>query len=60
MALDRAIEHGKEKRRPYRGSKATDATCRPGGSCPYCQRGRKHKHRKRLAAANDKEGDCDL
>ena len=58
MALDKGIEHGKEKRKPYYKSKAVDATCRPGGSCPYCQRGRQHKHRKRLVAAKDKENDC--
>ena len=25
MSLDKAIEHGKEKRKPYRGAKAIDA-----------------------------------
>lgn len=57
MALDKAIEHGKERRKPYYKSKAVDATCRPGGSCPYCQRGRQHKNRKRLAEAQDRMND---
>lgn len=45
MSLDKAIEHGKEKRKPYRGSKAIDATCRNHGSCQWCERNRKFKFR---------------
>ena len=32
MTLDKAIEHGKEHRKPYRGSKEFDRTCRNHGS----------------------------
>ena len=42
MTLDKAIKHGKEKRRPYRRSQAFDATCRPHGSCAWCQGNRRH------------------
>ena len=28
MALDKAIEHGKEKRKPYKGAKAVACSCR--------------------------------
>lgn len=45
MSLDKAIEHGKEKRKPYRGSKAIDCTCRNHGSCEWCKENRKHKFR---------------
>lgn len=45
MSLDKAIEHGKERRKPYRGSKAIDPTCRNHGSCPVCEENRKHKFR---------------
>lgn len=45
MSLDKAIEHGKEKRKPYRGSKAFDYTCRNHGGCPWCEENRKHKFR---------------
>ena len=45
MPLDKAIEHGKEKRKPYRGAKAIDATCRNHGSCQWCEENRKHKFR---------------
>lgn len=45
MSLDKAIEHGKERRKPYYGSKAIDATCRNHGGCPWCEENRKHKFR---------------
>lgn len=45
MSLDKAIEHGKEKRKPYRGSKAIDHTCRNHGSCLWCKENRKFKFR---------------
>ena len=50
MSLDKAIAHGKEKRKPYRGSKAIDYTCRNHGSCQWCIENRTHKFR-------DKESD---
>lgn len=43
MALDKAIKFGKEHRKPYRGSKRIDSSCRNHGSCPYCEQNRKHK-----------------
>lgn len=36
MALDKSVQHGKEKRKPYRGSEAVDRTCRCHGGCPWC------------------------
>lgn len=42
MSLDKAIEHGKEHRKPYRGSKAVDKTCRNHGGCPWCKKNREH------------------
>lgn len=47
MSLDKAIAHGKEKRKPYYGAKAVDATCRNHGSCPHCQRAVKYKKKRR-------------
>ncbi len=32
MSLDKAIKYGKEHRKPYRGAKAVDKTCRNHGS----------------------------
>lgn len=53
MSLDKAIEHGKERRKRYYRAKAFDRTCRPGGSCPWCHGNRMHKHLKRIAIAED-------
>ena len=44
--LDKSIEHGKEHRKPYRGSKSFDTTCRNHGSCPWCKSDRLHKFQK--------------
>lgn len=45
MSLDKAIAHGKERRKPYYGAKAIDPTCRNHGGCPWCEENRKHKFR---------------
>ena len=41
--LDKAIEHGKEHRKPYRGSKAFDRTCRNHGGCDWCKDNRLYR-----------------
>ena len=41
MSLDKAIEHHKEKRKEYHGSKSFDRTCRNHGTCPVCEENRK-------------------
>lgn len=53
MSLDRAIESGKEKRKQYRGVRAVDRTCRPGGNCPYCEGNRTYQDRRDREAADD-------
>ena len=40
MSLDKAIQHNKEHRKQYRGSKAVDCTCRNHGSCDWCKENR--------------------
>ena len=52
--LDKAIKYGKEKRKPYRGSKAIDCTCRNHGSCPWCRENRLYKNKKREQKMLDK------
>ena len=42
MSLDKAIKHGKEKRKPYYRSQRFDKTCRCNGGCPYCFDNRFH------------------
>lgn len=54
MSLDKAIEHGKEKRKQYRGSKAIDPTCRNHGSDEYATKGRLYSRTKRENAAQTK------
>lgn len=46
MTLDKAIKHGKEKRKPYRKSKSFDGSCRNHGGCPACESNRMHKFKK--------------
>lgn len=46
MGLEKAIEHGKEKRKPYDGSKAIDKTCRNHGGCPWCEENRLYQRNK--------------
>ena len=58
MALDKAIEHGKEKRRQYRGAARVSTGCRHGGDCNYCRNNRTYGNLKRLAAAKDKQTEC--
>lgn len=41
MSLDKAIEHGREHRKPYRGSKAIDPMCRNHCGCDACEMNRK-------------------
>lgn len=52
MSLDKAVEHGKEKRKPYKYksnyAKSVNYHCRNHGSCTYCQRNRIYNTRKRL------------
>ena len=52
MSLDKAIQHGKEHRKPCRGAKAIDASCRNHGDCPWCKGNRLH--------GRMKHGDIDL
>lgn len=55
MSLDKAIEHGKEHRKRYTGSKAIDRTCRNHGGCPWCEENRKYSSLKRAQALKARE-----
>ena len=52
--LDKAIKYGKEKRKPYYGSKAIDCTCRNHGSCVWCRENRLYKFKKEEEKILDK------
>lgn len=55
MPHDKAIEHGKEKRKPYRGAKAIDCTCRNHGSCSWCLGSRLHATKRQYGKLEDQE-----
>ena len=40
MSFDKTYPNRKDWRRPYRGSKAFDRSCRHHGGCAYCERNR--------------------
>ena len=54
MSLDKAIEHGKEKRSPYYGAKSKDATCRNHGTDKSWEADRKFNSLKKELEASDK------
>ena len=55
MSLDKAIIHGKEKRKRYYGSKAVARSCRNHGSCEWCRENRLHKFRDRKPPEEDEK-----
>ena len=55
MSLDKAIEHKKEWRKQYHGSKAIDKSCRNHGSCPWCKENRTFKFRDKRPREKDEE-----
>lgn len=58
MGLEKAIEHGKEKRKPYRCAKAVDTRCRNHAGkthsnrkpreCEWCLNNRLYQYKKEL------------
>ena len=59
MSLDKAIEHGKEKRKPYYGSKSIDPSCRNHGTCERCKGSRLYSSRRREEAMKQREMDME-
>ena len=55
MSLDQSINHGKDHRKQYHGSKAIDKTCRNHGGCDWCQENRQHKYDKKEEAMKERE-----
>lgn len=60
MSLDKAILHKKEHRKPYRGSKAFDSSCRNHGSCPWCRDNRMHKFRDKSGKEEEINAELDV
>lgn len=59
MSLDKAIEHGKEKRKQYTGAKAIYLNCRNHGSCDFCKSNRMYQQTKADEATRQKIVDYD-
>jgi hypothetical protein len=59
MSLDKAIEHGKEHRKPYYKGKAIDPACRNHGGDDWATASRLHSSVKRLKSAEDKLKDSE-
>lgn len=53
MSLDKAIEHGKEHRKPYRKAQAVDTHCRCHGPCKWCMSNRTIQSQKELARTKE-------
>ena len=52
--LDKAIEHGREHRKPFYGKRANfPDSCRPHGGCPVCDRNRLHCNNLREVIADE-------
>lgn len=52
MSLDKAIEHHKEKREPYRGAKACDKSCRNHGSDDWAKSNRLNSRNRLIEKSN--------
>lgn len=57
MSLDKAIQHGKERRKPYYGGKAIDHTCRNHGGCPWCEGNRLYRTKRENERLEEEEKD---
>jgi hypothetical protein len=60
MSHNKAIKHGKERRRPYRGSRRFDHSCRNHGGCGYCRGNRLYAAVRRVVAADERLKDATL
>jgi len=54
MSLDKAIQHGKEKRKPYYGEKAFDPACRNHGGDDWSKSNRTIQRQRAEQQANSK------
>lgn len=57
MSLNKAIAHGKEKRKPYTGSKAFSHRCRNHGGCDFCEWNRLYQTNKELERMEEQKDD---
>lgn len=60
MSLDKAIEHGKEHREPYRGAKACDKSCRNHGSDDWAKSNRLNRSNRLIEKSNQELKEMDV
>jgi hypothetical protein len=53
VSLDKRIAAGKDHRKPYRGAKAVDHTCRNHGTRAWCAMNRRAKVAKRKLSTDE-------
>lgn len=56
MSLIKAIEHGKERRKEYKGAKSISLRCRNHGGCTWCLDNRLHKYKKKMVKGEYEDG----
>lgn len=59
MSLGKSIANRKERRKPYRGAKAIDRTCRNHGNCGKCRGNRMYGNDKRELRVRQELEECD-
>jgi hypothetical protein len=52
MSFDKNYPNRKDKRKPFRGAKAIDCSCRNHGSCAWCESNRTHFDKKKRKVAD--------
>ena len=57
MSLNKAIAHGKEKRKPYTGNKAVARSCRNHGGCGVCEGNRLYQTKKEMERMEEQKDD---
>ena len=53
MGFDKDYPNRKDHRKPFRGAKAVDHSCRNNGACGYCSANRQHSRLKNERAAKE-------
>lgn len=59
MSLEKAIQHNKEKRKPYYDSRRFDYHCRNNGKCSWCKNSRTHRNKRKIFSCIDQEKEYD-
>lgn len=60
MSLDKAISHGKEHRKPYRGAKTCDKSCRNHGSDDWAKNNRLNSRNRLIEKSNQDLKEMDV